>query len=205
MKFIFLILSSLLLLNLTSCDDFRNEKVNYNRILEIEQNVINDIFLKSLDTPFYPYYDFILLDSTSKQTPPKFNLIAVSNKLKPIENSNLFLTLSKNDFGLNESEYFDDFFIFDKKDTVNHELILDKITNIGKFKIVKNYDFNQKVNSGVIGSFQFSRITFSKDKNAGFLLITSKDSSKNSIERFILVNLIDGKWKIKKSIILSYS
>lgn len=176
-----------------------------NKIVNIENKIINEIFLMALDTPYYPYDDFLMHDLKTLQLKNESNLIAVSNKLEPIKNLDFRFTLSSKDFDQSDMSYKKDIYNFIKTDTAIHELNLDSLTNIGRFKIVRNYDFSKKVNQGVLGSIQFSRIAFNQQFTKGYLVITTKDKIKSSVERWVFVELVQGRWRIRKSIIMSVS
>lgn len=176
-----------------------------NKLVNIENKIINDIFLMALDTPYYPYDDFLMHDLKTLQLKYESNLIAVSNKLEPIKNFDFRFTLSSKDFDQSDMSYKKDIYNFIKTDSAIHKLNLDSLTNIGRFKIVRNYDFSQKVNQGILGSIQFSRITFNQQFTIGYFEITTKDKVKSSVERLVFVELINGKWRIRKSIIMSVS
>lgn len=90
-------------------------------------------------------------------------------------------------------------------DKATQKLNLDSLTNIGRFKIVRDYNFTQKVNKGILSSIQFSRIAFNQNFRKGNLVITTKDKTKSSVERWVLVELVRGKWPIKKAVILTVS
>ncbi|MDP3566879.1 MAG: hypothetical protein Q8R77_07005 [Sediminibacterium sp.] len=190
---------------LYSCKTKSKEDLLVDNSANIENKVINDIFLMSLDTPYYPYDDFLLHDINTLKLKKESNLIAVSNQLKPIKYNDFKLTLSSKDFDQPNLPKEQDIYSFIKTDTATHELDIDSLTNIGRFKIVMNYDFNQKVNTGVLGSIQFSRIAFNQTFQKAYLVVTTKDKVKSSVERWILVELINGKWRIKKTIIISVS
>lgn len=173
--------------------------------LYLESRVINDIFLMALDTPYYPYDDFLMHDLKTLQLKNESNLIAVSNKLEPIKNLNFSFTLDSRDFDEPDKLNKKDRYNFIKTDSVVQMLNLDNVTNIGRFKILRNYDFSQKVNQGILGSIQFSRIAFNQELTKGYLVITTKDKLKSSVERWVFVELINDKWRIRKSIIMSVS
>ena len=191
-KFYFILLLSSIWISCKSNSIQLNDK-----LINLENKIINDIFLMALDTPYYPYDDFLMQDLKTLQLKNETNLITVSNKLEPIKNLDFRYTLSSKDS--------DQSIISNKIDSTIHDLNLDSLTNIGRFKIVRNYDFSKKVNQGVLGSVQFSRIAFNQQFTKGYLVITTKDKVKSSVERLVFVELINGKWRIRKSIIISVS
>jgi hypothetical protein len=194
-----------LLCSLVSCNSRVNKVVLDEAKFNLENQVVNDIFLMALDTPYYPYGDFLMHDIKTLQLKNESNLIAVSNKLESIKNLDFRFTLSSKDFDQSDMSDKKDIYNFIKTDTAIHELNLDSLTNIGRFKIVRNYDFSQKVNKGILGSIQFSRIAFNQQFTKGYLFITTKDKVKSSIERWVFVELVQGRWRIRKSIIMSVS
>lgn len=191
-KFYFILLLSSIWIGCKSNSIQLNDK-----LINLENKIINDIFLMALDTPYYPYDDFLMHDLKTLQLKNETNLIAVSKKLEPIKNLDFRYTMSSKDS--------DQSIISNKTNSTIHELNLDSLTNIGRFKIVRNYDFSQKVNQGILGSIQFSRIAFNQQFTKGYLVITTKDKVKSSVERLVFVELINGKWRIRKSIIISVS
>ncbi|OYZ02006.1 MAG: hypothetical protein B7Y37_05270 [Sphingobacteriia bacterium 28-36-52] len=205
MRLLWFTIFLILLCSLVSCNSSGNKVVVDEAKFNLENKVVNDILLISLDTPYYPYDDFLMHDLKTLQLKNDTNLIAVSNKLEPIKNLDFIFTLSSNDF--DQSEMYDkkDIYNFIKTDSAIHELNLDSLTNIGRFKLVKHYDFSQKVNQGVLGSIQFSRIAFNQQFTKGYLVITTKDKLKSSLERWVFVELVEGRWRIRKSIIMSVS
>jgi len=192
LKFYFILLLSSIWIGCNS----NSIKFN-NKLVNIENKIINDIFLLALDTPYYPYDDFLMHDLKTLQLKNETNLIAVSNKLEPLKNLDFRFTMSSKDF--------DQSIISNKIDSAIHELNLGSLTKIGRFKIVRNYDFSKKVNQGVLGSIQFSRIAFNQQFTKGYLVITTKDKVKSSIERWVFVELVQGRWRIRKSIIMGVS
>lgn len=160
LKFYFILLLSSIWIGCNS----NSIKFN-NKLVNIENKIINDIFLLALDTPYYPYDDFLMHDLKTLQLKNETNLIAVSNKLEPLKNLDFRFTMSSKDF--------DQSIISNKIDSAIHELNLDSLTKIGRFKIVRNYDFSKKVNQGVLGSIQFSRIAFNQQFTKGYLVITT--------------------------------
>lgn len=194
-----------LLCSLVSCNSRVNKVVLDEAKFNLENQVVNDIFLMALDTPYYPYGDFLMHDIKTLQLKNESNLIAVSNKLESIKNLDFRFTLSSKDFDQSDMSDKKDIYNFIKTDTAIHELNLDSLTNIGRFKIVRNYDFSQKVNKGILGSIQFSRIAFNQQFTKGYLFITTKDKVKSSKERWVFVELVQGRWRIRKSIIMSVS
>lgn len=190
---------------LLSCNSGVNKVVVDEKKINLDNNVVNDIFLMALDTPYYPYVDFLMHDLKTLQLKNESNLIAVSNKLEPIKNLDFRFTLSSKDFDQSDMSDKKDIYNFIKTDSAIHELNLDSLTNIGRFKVIRNYDFSKKVNQGVLGSIQFSRIAFDQQFTKGYLVITTKDKVKSSAERLVFVELVNGKWRIRKSIILSVS
>ena len=194
-----------LLCSLVSCNSRVNKVVLDEAKFNLENQVVNDIFLMDLDTPYYPYGEFLMHDIKTLQLKNESNLIAVSNKLESIKNLDFRFTLSSKDFDQSDMSDKKDIYNFIKTDTAIHELNLDSLTNIGRFKIVRNYDFSQKVNKGILGSIQFSRIAFNQQFTKGYLFITTKDKVKSSIERWVFVELVQGRWRIRKSIIMSVS
>ncbi|WP_295236557.1 hypothetical protein [Sediminibacterium sp.] len=199
-----LIVVSILIFSV-SCKTRTNDVDTSKNYLYLETRVVNDIFLMALDTPYYPYDDFLLHDLKTLQVKNESNLIAVSNKLEPIKNLDFRFTLSSKDFDQSDMSDKKDIYNFIKIDSAIHKLNLDSLTNIGRFKIVRNYDFSQKVNQGVLGSIQFSRIAFNQQFTKGYLVITTKDKVKSSVERWVFVELVKGRWRIRKSIIMSVS
>ena len=205
MKFNWIITSIMLLSIFLSCKPQKYE-VGFNiKNHYLESKVINDIFLQSIDTPYYPYDDFLLHDIQTLKLKNESNLIAVSDKLKPIFNFDFRYTLTSKDFNQPGTTHKKDEYSFLESDTAIHILNLDSLTNIGRFKVIRNYDFSKKVNQGVLGSIQFSRIAFDQQFTKGYLVITTKDKVKSSAERLVFVELVNGKWRIRKSIILSVS
>ena len=194
-----------LLCSLVSCNSRVNKVVLDEAKFNLENQVVNDIFLMALDTPYYPYGDFLMHDIKTLQLKNESNLIAVSNKLESIKNLDFRFTLSSKDFDQSDMSDKKDIYNFIKTDTAIHELNLDSLTNIGRFKIVRNYDFSHKVNKGILGSIQLSRIAFNQQFTKGYLFITTKDKVKSSIERWVFVELVQGRWRIRKSIIMSVS
>lgn len=199
-----LIVVSILIFSV-SCKTRTNDVDISKNHLHLETRVVNDIFLMALDTPYYPYDDFLMHDLKTLQLKNESNLIAVSNKLEPIKNLDFRFTLSSKDFDQSDMSDKKDIYNFIKTDTAIHELNLDSLTNIGRFKIVRNYDFSQKVNQGILGSIQFSRIAFNQQFTKGYLVIITKDKVKSSVERWLFVELVQGRWRIRKSIIMSVS
>lgn len=196
MRLLWFTIFLILLCSLVSCNSRVNKVVVDEAKFNLDNNVVNDIFLMALDTPYYPYDDFLMHDLKTLQLKNETNLIAVSNKLEPLKNLDFRFTMSSKDF--------DQSIISNKIDSAIHELNLDSLTNIGRFKIVRDYDFSKKVNQGILGSIQFSRIAFNQQFTKG-LVITTKDKVKSSVERLVFVELINGKWRIRKSIIMSVS
>ncbi len=188
-----------------SCKSRTNDVEISKNHLHLETRVVNDIFLMALDTPYYPYDDFLMHDLKTLQVKNESNLIAVSNKLEPIKNLDFSFTLSSNGFDQSDMSDKKDIYNSIETDSTIHELNLDSLTNIGRFKIVRNYDFSKKVNQGVLGSIQFSRIAFNQQFTKGYLVITTKDKVKSSVERWVFLELINDKWRIRKSIIMSVS
>ena len=199
-----LIVVSILIFSV-SCKTRTNDVDTSKNYLYLETRVVNDIFLMALDTPYYPYDDFLLHDLKTLQVKNESNLIAVSNKLEPIKNLDFRFTLSSKDFDQSDMSDKKDIYNFIKSDSAIHGLNLDSLTNIGRFKIVRDYDFSQKVNHGILGSIKFSRIAFSQQFTKGYLVITTKDKVKSSVERWVFVELVEGRWRIRKSIIISVS
>ncbi|MDO8995162.1 MAG: hypothetical protein Q7U77_00890 [Sediminibacterium sp.] len=199
-----LIVVSILIFSV-SCKTRTNDVDTSKNYLYLETRVVNDIFLMALDTPYYPYDDFLLHDLKTLQVKNESNLIAVSNKLEPIKNLDFRFTLSSKDFDQSDMSDKKDIYNFIKTDSAIHGLNLDSLTNIGRFKIVRDYDFSQKVNHGILGSIKFSRIAFSQQFTKGYLVITTKDKVKSSVERWVFVELVEGRWRIRKSIIISVS
>ena len=199
-----LIVVSILIFSV-SCKTRTNDVDTSKNYLYLETRVVNDIFLMALDTPYYPYDDFLLHDLKTLQVKNESNLIAVSNKLEPIKNLDFRFTLSSKDFDQSDMSDKKDIYNLIKIDSAIQKLNLDSLTNIGRFKIVRNYDFSQKVNQGVLGSIQFSRIAFNQQFTKGYLVITTKDKVKSSVERWVFVELVKGRWRIRKSIIMSVS
>lgn len=197
MRLLWFTIFLILLCSLVSCNSRVNKVVVDEAKFNLDNNVVNDIFLMALDTPYYPYDDFLMHDLKTLQLKNETNLIAVSNKLEPLKNLDFRFTMSSKDF--------DQSIISNKIDSAIHELNLDSLTNIGRFKIVRDYDFSKKVNQGILGSIQFSRIAFNQQFTKGYLVITTKDKVKSSVERLVFVELINGKWRIRKSIIMSVS
>ena len=190
---------------LVSCDSRKENVLLNEKTSVLECIVINDIFLMALDTPYYPYDDFLIHDLKTLQLKNESNLIAVSNKLEPIKNLDFSFTLDSRDFDEPDKLNKKDRYNFIKTDSVVQMLNLDNLTNIGRFKILRNYDFSKKVNQGILGSIQFSRIAFNQKFTKGYLVITTKDKLKSSVERWVFVELINDKWRIRKSIIMSVS
>lgn len=204
MKIYWIVMSIIISFNV-SCKNKPNNVGLNNKYFSLETKVINDIFLQSIDTPYYPYDDFLMHDLKTLQLKNETNLIAVSNNLEPIKNLDFSFTLSSNGFDQSDMSDKKDIYNFIETDSTIHELNLDSLTNIGRFKIVRNYDFSKKVNQGVLGSIQFSRIAFNQQFTKGYLVITTKDKVKSSVERWVFVELINDKWRIRKSIIMSVS
>jgi len=197
MRLLWFTIFLILLCTLVSCNSRVNKVVVDEAKFNLDNNVVNDIFLMALDTPYYPYDDFLMHDLKTLQLKNETNLIAVSNKLEPLKNLDFRFTMSSKDF--------DQSIISNKIDSAIHELNLDSLTNIGRFKIVRDYDFSKKVNQGILGSIQFSRIAFNQQFTKGYLVITTKDKVKSSVERWVFVELVKGQWRIRKSIIMSVS
>lgn len=205
MRLLWFTIFLILLCSLVSCNSRVNKVVVDEAKFNLDNNVVNDIFLMALDTPYYPYDDFLMHDLKTLQLKNESNLIAVSNKLEPIKNLDFRFILSSKDFDQSDMSDKKDIYNFIKTDSAIHELNLDSLTNIGRFKIVRNYDFSKKVNQGVLGSIQFSRIAFNQQFTKGYLVITTKDKIKSSVERWVFVELVQGRWRIRKSIIMSVS
>jgi uncharacterized protein YfkK (UPF0435 family) len=192
MRLLSFTLSLILLSSFVSCITRAKKVVLGEANFKLENKVVNDIFLMALDTPYYPYDDLLMHDLRTLQLKNESNLIAVSNKLEPIKNLDFRFTLSSKDFDQSDMSDKKDIYNFIKKDSAIHELNLDSLTNTGRFKLVKNYDFSQKVNQGVLGSIQFSRIAFNQQLTKGYLVITTKDKLKSSVERWVFVELVEG-------------
>lgn len=159
MRLLWFTIFLILLCSLVSCNSRVNKVVVDEAKFNLDNNVVNDIFLMALDTPYYPYDDFLMHDLKTLQLKNETNLIAVSNKLEPLKNLDFRFTMSSKDF--------DQSIISNKIDSAIHELNLDSLTNIGRFKIVRDYDFSKKVNQGILGSIQFSRIAFNQQFTKG--------------------------------------
>jgi hypothetical protein len=145
MRLLWFTIFLILLCSLVSCNSSGNKVVVDEVKFNLENKVVNDILLISLDTPYYPYDDFLMHDLKTSQVKNESNLIAVSNKLELIKNLDFRFTLSSKDFDQSDISNKKDIYNFIEKDSAIHELNLDSLTNIGRFKIVRNYDFSQKL------------------------------------------------------------
>lgn len=196
-----------LFFNFYSCkpkiSDNKNDKKNIMKEQVIETKVFNDVFLQILDTPYFPYDNFLTHDLDTRELKKGTNLIAVSNKLKPLlrfldQIGNEIYDLPKSD----KKEYLEVFHNY-QNDTTIHKLLIDSLKNIGRFQLTENYDFTQNANNGVLGSIQFSRIAFNSKITKAFFVVTIKDKVKSGIENLVFLELVNNRWNIFKSIILS--
>ncbi len=186
-------------------NDSKIEKKNIKDDNKIETKIINDVFLNTIDTPYYPYDNFLANDLETKKLKNDTNLIAVSNKLEPFIYFLNQIKIEINDLDEKAKVNYLEVFHNYQNDTASHSLCIDSIKNIGRFQLTDNHDFTQKVNYGVLGSIQFSRIALNTNKTKALFVVTIKDKIKSSVEMLVLLERINGQWKIFKSILLSES
>jgi len=204
-----LVFSLFLFLVLFSCKTKNRDKINEEKnVVEyhiIEAKVINDVFLQVLDTPYYPYDNFLTHDLDTKELKNDTNLIAVSNKLEPLLKFLNQIGRVINDLEKSEKENYLEVFHNYQNDTSIHKLHIDSLKNIGRFQLTDKYDFTQKANNSVLGSMRFTRIAFNLNNTKSFFVVTIKDKGKSDIENLVFLSLKNGKWRIIKTIILSES
>ena len=82
--------------------------------------------------------------------------------------------------------------------TKQYKLIeLENSNEVFKKKQIYSLDFG--------GVLQFSKVLLNKEHNRALLFVRDTRDSLDSIERLILLEKINGKWKVLKSIVISFS
>lgn len=191
----------------TSCQITKEKDSN------IEEIVVDDIFLSVVDTLAYSYNTLlpsIFYNKTKQYRNTDSFLVAVNNNLKfPIEwVGRIKSELNSNNIaGTNDTAFLVftkslDSYTADQYQSLN----VKKVLNTGQYRVTSNYDFTSKETaSGMIGVVRFSMILFNQSSDRAITVVAIKDHVKSGIEELLLLTRTKNKWVITNRISLAVS
>lgn len=181
--------------------------------IDVEEVVVDDIFLSVVDTIAYSYNTLLPSTLYNKVKPYKNSdsfIVAMESNLKfPIE----WVGRVKNELNNNNIAGTSDsaFLVFIRLldlYTANEYQNLDvkRILKTGLYRLTSNYDFNSKETmSGMIGVVRFSMILLNESYDRAITIVEIRDNVKSSIEELLLLTKIKNKWVITNRICLAVS